>query len=112
MPVEERVLEQQFGRVAHQPARVGAGSRKRLLRPKRPPQIRRRFVGRDSSVGQLRQPIGNLVDEAMPDLPELSGRHFQRRPPLSERFELRRKIHRSPRTSLIFCGGESHRPPS
>ena len=106
MPVEERVVEQQPGRLADQPAGVGAGRRKRLLGPERPPDFRRRFVWRDQPVGQLRQPIGDLVDEAMSDLPELAGLHVERRLPLSECFELRRQSFiATPRTSPIPARG-------
>ena len=107
MPVEQRVVEQQSGRLAHQPAGVGAGRRKRLLGPERPPDVRRRFVGRHQPVRQLRQSIGDLIDEAMSDLPELAGRHFKRRLPLSERFELRRNVHRNPSNKSDSCA----RPP-
>jgi hypothetical protein len=46
-------------------------------------------------------------DEAMTDLPELAGLHFKRRVPLSERFELRRDVHRNSSNTSDSCA----RPP-
>jgi hypothetical protein len=101
------MVEQQRRRLAHQPAGVGAGRRQRPLRSERLPDLRRRFVARHRSFRQRGQSIGDLIDEAMSDLPELAGRHFKRRLPLSERFELRHNIHRSPSNKSDSCA----RPP-
>ena len=90
------MVEQEFGCLRHEPAGVGARQRKRLLCPKRPPDLRRRFVGRHQPVWQFRESIGDLIDEAMSDLPELARRHFERRLPLSERFDLLSNVHRNP----------------
>ena len=94
--VEERMVEEQPGRFAHQPPGGGAGRRKRLLRPERPPEIRRRLVTHDRPIRQTRQSIGDLVDEAMTDLPELVRRHLEWRLPLPQRFERPHITHRNP----------------
>ena len=107
MSVEERMVEEQRGRFAHQPRGAGAGRRKRPLRPERPPEIRRRLVMHDGSIRQLRQAIGDLVDEAMTDLPELLRRHLEWRLPLPQRLELRHIAHRNPSNRSDSCA----RPP-
>jgi hypothetical protein len=94
--VEERVVEQEPGGVAHQTGSVGAGGGKRILRAERLPDVRGRFAGRHQPVGQRGQSIGNLIDEAMADLAKLARLHVERRPPLSECFQFRCQLHLSP----------------
>ena len=105
MPVEERVVEEQSGGFAHQPAGVGAGRRKRLLCPERPPDappaIRRASPARraPSPVDRRSHRRGDVRS------PGTRRLHVKRRLPLSERFELRRNLHRNPSPFLDLGSG-------
>ena len=96
MPVEERMLEQQLGRIAQERPRFNAVFREAAAGLQRVADSGRRLGGSETLLRQCREKVGDLIDETMTELPELAGRHVQRCRSCLRRACFGFGIHRSP----------------